>query len=78
MKYIKELNNFEKALGLDKEQVKRLKSGIQKAYDQTWHSEGPNVDQINAVVAPYIKTQEEAFYVAQVVLSDVFGALTGN
>jgi len=77
MKYIKEIKSqkFEEALGLDKSQVKRLKNAISKAYDQNWHLTGPNVDQINAFVAPYIKTQEEAFYAAQVILSDVYGSV---
>lgn len=76
MEYRKELNDFEKALSLDKGQVTRLKSAIQKAYDQNWHPDGPNVDQINAFVAPYIESQEEAFYVATVILTDVFGSMT--
>jgi hypothetical protein len=78
MIYKTEVNDFEKALSLDKSQVTRLKNAIEKAYDQTWHKDGPNVDQINALVAPYIKTQEEAFYVAQVILSDVFSAMAGK
>jgi len=75
MIYRKELNDFDQALKLDKSQVTRLKNAIQKAYDQEWHHDGPNVDQINAFVAPYIKTQEEAFYAATVILSDVFEAM---
>jgi hypothetical protein len=75
MKYRKEVNNFEIALALDRSQVIRLKGAIKKAYDQEWHKEGPNVDQINAFVAPYIKTPEEAFYVATVIVSDVMGAM---
>jgi hypothetical protein len=54
MIYKTEVNDFEKALSLDKSQVTRLKNAIEKAYDQTWHKDGPNVDQINALVAPYI------------------------
>jgi hypothetical protein len=77
MKYRKEIQSkdFARALDLDKSQVTRLKNAIQKAYDQEWHPEGPNIDQINFIVAPYIKTQEEAFYAATVIFSDVFGAL---
>lgn len=75
MNYKKEVNDFEKALSLDKVQVKRLKGAIEKAYNQHWHKDGPNVDQINSFVAPYIHTQEEAFYTAQVILSDLFGAM---
>lgn len=74
MEYRKELNDFENALALDKSQVIRLKNAIKKAYDQNWHTAGPNVDQINAFVAPYIKTQEEAFYAATVILTDIFGS----
>lgn len=78
MKYTKEIKSkdFAKALGLDKNQVVRLKDAIEKAYDQDWHKDGPNIDQVNAFVAPYIKTQEEAFFTAATILSDVFGAMT--
>lgn len=77
MKYRKEhpSKEIEKALDLEKHQVTRLKDAIAKAYDQEWHPEGPNIDQINAFVAPYIKTQEEAFYAASVIMSDVLGAM---
>jgi len=77
MKYIKEIpsQDFTKALGLDKSQVKRLVDAIKKAYDQNWHKDGPNIDQINAFVAPYIKSQEEAFFVGVSIVSDVMGAM---
>lgn len=75
MKYTSEINDFEKALHLDKSQVTRLKTAISKAYDQNWHKQGPNIDQINAFVAPYIKSQEEAFYCALTIMSDVLGAM---
>lgn len=78
MKYTVEVNNFEKALGLDKAQETRLKNAIKKSYDQNWHELGPNVDQINFALAPYIKTPEEAFYVATIVVSDVMGAMMEN
>lgn len=77
MIYIKETYNFEKALKLDKDQEKRLKVAIKKAYDQEWHKDGPNIDQMNAIVAPYIRSQEEAFYVATIIVSDVLTAI-GN
>ena len=76
MKYTKEINDFEKALNLDGSQLRRLKGAIEKAYNQEWHPEGPNIDQMNAIVAPYIKTQEEAFYVATVMVTDVLGRIT--
>lgn len=77
MKYTKEhpSQEIEKALGLDNVQLKRLQGAIEKAYNQEWHREGPNVDQMYALVAPYIKSQEEAFYVANVILTDVFGSV---
>lgn len=77
MKYIKDIQSkdFAKALSLTNDQVIRIKNAIAKAYNQEWDHEGPNIDQINAIVAPYIKTQEEAFYAATVIFSDVFGAL---
>lgn len=76
MKYTKELNDFEKALSLESNQAERLRTVIMEAYDQTWHKDGPNVDQIYASVAPHIHTPEEAFYAASVILTDVFGAIT--
>lgn len=78
MKYQKEINSkeFGEALSLDKAQIKRIKGAIEKAYLQEWHPDGPNIDQINFIVAPYIKTQEEAFYAATIILSDVFGAMS--
>lgn len=77
MKYTKEIDSkdFAEALALDKSQSTRLKNAIAKAYAQEWHKDGPNIDQINHLVAPYIKTQEEAFYAATTILSDVFGAM---
>lgn len=75
MEYTKEVNNFEKALSLTDAQVNRLKRVIASAYDQNWHRDGPNIDQMNAAVAPHILTQEEAFYVATVMVSDVLGQL---
>lgn len=75
MKYTVEANDFEKALGLDKAQETRLKNAIKKSYDQHWHAKGPNVDQIYFAVAPYIKTPEEGFYVATVIVSDVLGTM---
>lgn len=73
--------DFAKALYLEKSQVKRLHDAIKKAYDQAWDARhGANIDNINAIVAPYIKSQEEAFYAAQVIITDVVGAMqkTGN
>lgn len=75
MKYKVETNDFEKALSITKSQETRLKNAISKAYDQEWHKSGPNIDQINAFVAPYIKSEEEAFYVATIIVTDVVGAL---
>ena len=75
MKYRANIGDFERALGLSGDQVRRLKNAIGKAYNQEWNNEGANVDQINAIVAPYIKTPEEAFYVASVIFTDVFGAI---
>jgi hypothetical protein len=80
MHYKKEIQgqDFSKALALDKDQVTRIENAIEKEYNQHWHRDGPNIDQINAIVAPYIKTQEEAFYAATTILSDVFGAMTAS
>ncbi len=75
MKYNVEVSNFEKALNIDKSQETRLKNAIKKSYDQHWHESGPNIDQIYFALAPYIKTSEEAFYVATIVVSDVIGTM---
>lgn len=75
MKYRSETNDFEKALYIDKQAEKRLKDAIKKAYSQNWHAEGANIDQINAFMAPYIRSQEEAFYVATIIVTDVVGAI---
>lgn len=52
-----------------------MKDAIQKAYSQNWDAKGPNIDQINNMVAPYIKTPEEAYYVATIIVSDVIGTM---
>ena len=72
MNYIKEVNDFEKALMLNKDRSAAIKDAIQKAYRQAWHADGPNIDQINAFVAPYIKSQEEAFFAAMTIMSNIF------
>ncbi len=74
MKYTKELNDFEKALSLNAEQSNRIRNVIQEAYHQEWHIAGPNIDQINNLVAPHLKTPEEAFYAATIIISDVIEA----
>lgn len=80
MKYKKDVpsQDIADALSLNKSQVKRLIDAIQKAYDQHWDNRGPNIDQIYAQVAPYIKSEEEAFYVANVVVTDVLGAINSH
>lgn len=77
MKYKKDVpsQDIADALSLTKAQVKRLTDAIQKAYNQNWDSRGPNIDQIYFAMAPYIKSEEEAFYVANVVVTDVMGAI---
>lgn len=67
---------IEKALCLEKSQVVRIKNAIAKAYDNVPDNNGVNIDGINAIVAPYIKTPEEAFYTATVIITDVWGAMT--
>lgn len=77
MKYHKEhpSKDVGKALGLDPERIEKLKYWIMKAYDQHWHTHGPNIDQINYAIAPHIQTPEEAFFVAGVIFTDVHGAM---
>lgn len=61
------------ALGLDKSQVKRIKEACAKAYHSV-SIEDFSIDAINSMVAPYIKSQEEAFYAASVIITDVLEA----
>ena len=75
MIYHKEQNDFAKACNINHLQLAFLKEKLAKAYDQHWHPDGPNVDQINAFIAPAINTPEEAFFVAQVIMTDVFGTM---
>lgn len=75
MKYKKELNDFEKACGLNHSQVQRIKMMLEKAYNQHWHPDGPNIDQINAFIAPFLHTPEEAFYAAQIIMTDMMGQI---
>lgn len=78
MNYIKELNSIEKALSIDESNSIRIKNMIRLSYDQSWHKDGPNVDQITAFIAPHLTTQEEAFYAATILLSDVFHAMQSS
>lgn len=76
MIYIKEIptQRLEDALVISEKRVEEIKQLIGSAYNQSWHKDGPNIDQINAFIAPAIRTPEEAFYAATVILTDVFGA----
>lgn len=78
MRYRKDVKSqeIEKALYLEDSQVVRLKGAIQKAYDLAKCSRDFSIDEINSLVAPYIKTPEETFYVATVIVTDVIGAAT--
>lgn len=75
MIYDKEVNDFELALRLEASQTHKIKAAISKAYNQEWHTDGPNVDQIYASIAPILNTPEEAFYAASVILTDIFQAM---
>jgi hypothetical protein len=77
MIYIKEIpsQKFEDALALSDERAKKIRDCIAASYHQSWHKDGPNTDQINAFVAPELRTPEEAFYAATIIASDVFGAM---
>ncbi len=77
MKYKKDIlsHEIDKALGLEKSQIVRIKNAIQKAYDEVPTQHGFNVDNINAIVAPYIKTPEEAFYACTIILTDIMGVM---
>jgi len=74
MYYKKKVNDFPKALGLSKDQINRLDNAIAKAYEQDFHKNEANPDQVNAFVAPYIKSQEEAFYVATTLMMQIMQA----
>lgn len=67
--------NFAKACYLSSDQEKRLKAALAKAYKECGGPMGINIDEINAFIAPYIKTPEEGFYVGQVIITDVWGAM---
>lgn len=75
MKYRQNIpsQDFEQALYLDKNQVTKIKKAIQKAYDSIPERDF-NIDEVNAFVAPYIKTPEEAFFAATTIMSDILGA----
>lgn len=77
MHYVKEIKSqrIEDALNLHASQITRIKNAIQEAYNQNWHDDGPNIDQINAFIAPHLLTPEEAFYAATVMTTDVFGMI---
>jgi hypothetical protein len=75
MNYKKELNDFESALSLTDMQVEKIKTAIETAYKAKWHKDGPNVDQLYALIAPFIETPEEGFYAASTILSDIFAAM---
>jgi hypothetical protein len=77
MIYIKEIpsQNIEDALALNSDRADKIRLCIGLAYQSSWHKEGPNVDQINAFVAPELRTAEEAFYACSVIMTDVFGAM---
>lgn len=78
MRYNKSLDNFPNALGLSSQQVKRLRAVIEKAKanDLACNVRTPDIDHINAFVAPYIDTPEEGFYAGLVIMVDVLSALT--
>ncbi len=60
-----------KALGLDKRQVARIDGQIAHAYSICDN----RIDSINALVAPYLKTPEEAFYAGQRIIGDILGIM---
>lgn len=67
--------DFPRALGLEKSQVKRIDDAIAKAYKEVDTTHGWNVDNINAIVAPYIKSQEEAYYACTTILMQLFAVM---
>ncbi len=70
-------DDFAKALYLSKETQKRLLNAIQKVFDtlhQDSRKKDVSVDEINELIAPYIKTPEEAFFCAQTIMISVFNA----
>lgn len=80
MIYIKEIptQRIEDALVLREDRADRIRSVIHSAYQQSWHKDGPNIDQINAFVAPELRTAEEAFYACSVIMTDVFAAMNDS
>lgn len=67
-------SDFAKALYLSKDQERRLINAINKVFDQI-ESNGNkdySVDEINSLIAPYIKTTEEAYFCAQNIMIAIF------
>lgn len=60
-----------RALGLEKSQELRLNNIIFKTFGEGNYG---SADEIISVVAPYIKTSEEAFYAATAIFSSVEAA----
>lgn len=78
MKYIskEKSHQIDKALGLTEKEVERLRGVISDAYKSAGSQTQPlTVDELNAYCAPHINTPEEAYFVASVILSDVFGTM---
>lgn len=77
MIYIKEIptQRIEDALVLNEDRADKIKQVIGRAYKQHWHKKGPNLDQINAFVAPELRTAEEAFFACSVIMTDLMGTI---
>lgn len=70
MIYIKHSRDFAMSLMLTPDDERRLKSIIAKAYHSIPDRDF-SIDEVNALVAPEIGTPEEAYYVAQTIISDI-------
>jgi len=75
MIYIKHSRDFAMSLMLTPDDERRLKSIIAKAYHSIPDRDF-SIDEVNALVAPEIRTPEEAYYVAQTIISDIIEAQT--
>lgn len=73
MIYIKHSRDFAMSLMLTPDDERRLKAIIAKAYHSIPDRDF-SIDEINALVAPEIKTPEEAYYIAQTIICDILEA----
>lgn len=70
MIYIKNKPPFENALCLTAKKSEEIKEAIMKAYNSLPEDDF-SIDEINALVAPILRTPEEAFYAASIIMTEI-------